>query len=1063
MFPLRPKNSYVGGGTVLLFGQAGYLFEVGAQQMPYIPADDLMGNDKFMPKHYADEGGQDVAALSFLSQTFTTAAAGGPALTSAHENALAAWQKDADGMLLFSVDADPKAMLKSLDSLKNDFAPLYEVVKKQAEVADLGQGLPWIFRQDGSDTLKEDLRFSPQLPEVDRETGSYDKSLLWGSSPSFEAELFGSADLLAAHKAYKSQPNDIVTMADYFETAQQVTEKLKAAAKPGVPVPPKIVSLSQVMPAVENKRTTCTSTDMTEIAEKKAVDGRKQLFEEIYLTWAFGEAAAKADAALLSSLGQGGGQMLLQRLWSGFKAVLTRMAESLQATENEQACKQFRSDLVNAEQKLLGPNNGLEVFILDSDCEYLQKDAKDIPIWENPQGFEHIKAKSLLEALFFRFMMKSPVLCNNAKAPALDSMNGLKQTLGNLQPICVMPPIPEGQEGRELLTNKPDASKTLQAGWYIATGGPNNDAPKEGDSLKMNAENLLSGKPEYKAQIASAVKDKEPARTLVIHKWSNNGEDAPSLVSWNSVWIQRFRDLWEGKGDIINIRIIANVFYPGSLVLNFKGFNYLMYAMVMKGQDAAHLTGSKLVQESLRPLFSDENEPRVKHMQRQFKHYATWVEEGGLARNQAIRWHGLVSRLNMLVFQPAQRRGPPQAALKVQRFPLPLSPPLSKAERSASRALHPLFREYADGSKNVATVDFPGDFGLSVFGFRIFHPMHCYTIVWPLELQIVEDIKSGKPAVAKLVPGKNAELHSGFRMYFPKDCGGGSPEVLAELYSRAGREVQDGDAAALRGSARRHGKTAQAAFLKKCQPRAYVTPIRAIDESGFLRGNGPSGSSGDNQSMAYLFANAQTSEEFAIMRMYLVNHFASSQLHSFIEVLLGSEVDQFHGHKEFQMKTILNKLQDKETGTLLPVMKKLENLGDGDKNKVFYPSMAFLWEWFHNAAERTQMAANTATGTQVMEALGEKLPAEHKEVHNLLMELAREVAAGFVPDSLKPKEQTPQEPAKEPRGQELVAPVGGQDPAAGAGGAAAPATQPAEEKCCAGCCGGREQNKAGDR
>ncbi|CAD7934236.1 unnamed protein product, partial [Amoebophrya sp. A25] len=698
--------------------------------------------------------------------------------------------------------------------------------------------------------------------------------------------------------------------------------------------------------------------------------------------------------------------------------------------------------------------------------------------------------------------MKQPRLCSQHQTTW--KLEDVKQVLGNLQPVCVFDvsdaeDVGAGDAGslRDAVVYTEDDGLNSLSAVYVSAGnfrnalGPTNDAPTE--QIAFDYTNLITPdeaelqpkKGGKKTTKAGVWKRLEGASAAVgdavggLAKWATSGMKSPwngngglasrpssetrtikpdrrsgaassgflefqrrgTEMSWNSVWTKRFRVLWNGDSDTVNMRVLANVLDPASQVTSFDAFNYLLRAMVMKDVDAG-LKDNKDVQRAFsktRPhLFTDESaESRedpslhaknkahsdrlLKHLRYQYDVYDQWIVQGGAPKSHALLWFGLIPKWSMPVLTPVQRRGRDGSSLFANvRSTLPLSPPLSKHERDAATDLDPFIEEFASkgqaktdgGARDVLDLDeddendasFLDNLKYSVFGRREIYSMNCYSVRWPMKYVAVVSASHAKtfaaPATAsrptgappapvvftyKLEPTEDAQLLSGVRMYFPKNCDTFS-QVLRQKFEEAVPELE-----------------AKQAVLDQCQPKAYVTPVRAIDESGFLRGNGPSGSTGDLMQMAFLFANAYTQEELSIMRLHLVSYFTFNGMHSFIEVLLGSEVEfrtrgRYDKEKNnYQMRSILEKLQKKDS----PVTKIIETLtGTAEARQQMHASLASLWEYFHRSSETSRIprGAGTAGGTDVMNTLAEELPQPQRTIHRQLMALAGYIARGFEPD-----------------------------------------------------------------
>ncbi|CAD7934238.1 unnamed protein product, partial [Amoebophrya sp. A25] len=278
---------------------------------------------------------------------------------------------------------------------------------------------------DGKEDATQDLRFY-----VGNHGSASTSGSLYCSQTSFEGRLFGCNEKFLKH--YKSEPRQLVSGKQAEETAMYAWTKAykewrKISPPRVLPEEPQLkefddaLTLMQNLPKKKGLHLQCTSVDREDIEkEQKRIDGRKFLFEKTYLAWAFGEAARKAEedlAAKRAAVFGGEQKNLLQRIWFGFRHVLEKMTESLVSSGTVAGgCRGFRKALIHAEKKLLGVGvSSVASFILDSDCDHLTAATAgalgggSVPIW---QGIEHLKANSLKEAWFFRFMMKQPRLCS---------------------------------------------------------------------------------------------------------------------------------------------------------------------------------------------------------------------------------------------------------------------------------------------------------------------------------------------------------------------------------------------------------------------------------------------------------------------------------------------------------------------------------------------------------------------------------------------------------------------------------------------------------------------------
>ncbi|CAD7934247.1 unnamed protein product [Amoebophrya sp. A25] len=1018
------KMSNRGGGTILRFtlicipcyleaffvllgGGLFFSLEAGAKKtMQLSDYTNLFFNEDYTPINSTNstssvwDGG---AFASFLMQQL--------GMTADAEQTLATetvWAENKDVILSFTADLGAGGISRGKKGLgredtkllsREDMPSLGALSYQQKTVAK---------RYDSSSYA---IVFKPPFPEVTI-AGTIDYTGVFGKYPSFQDKLFpqqeeagaflqrdftprlrGSVSFMQAEngqrssalsKVYGEEPNPFVTRltlvevdnakemfekakGEYEDAYNGASEQEKSKMREADQWPKTLEDFIKLSVQASNIKHTCTSTNPEDIAEQMRINGRKHFFEKIYLAWAFGKTAEEVDSTMAR---KNNAKTLVQRSWNGFTGMIEQVAASLKQTtqfpslpskeDNRKSCENFVTKLSEDAKSYEEYGPKLDQIIRTTDCEHVvDPDAVPVVIWK---GFDNVKAKSLEEALFFRFVMKDPNDC--AKAIAEPKDKHLKGEIGNLHPVCIYD-VDDVSGGEN--APKPEPTKVNEyTEEFKKTAGPVNDMPHPKQPEGFQGAAML----EPSMQSSPIVE----TIAVQVPQDSAGSDDAPhGPQAWNEKWMTRLRKLW--KGQDVNFRILQNLFYS-----NMKEFEYLVPVMaraieVPSGEAGNTLMDDDGVKKALQTPFPDEkrDSARMKFLSEQFALLDDWREFAEGPKGWNLWWHHLIPKWSMLLFDKIQKQ---DGAAVVRNF-LPLSPSISSAERAASLAVHPGLDKSSNHVNSQQLVT-------SVYGTRAFQSNHCYSAIWPLQYEKVEQGEAEADApkeTFELKPTGDAKKLSGIRIFFPEFCDpyGTEKNQMKEEFNAAANEK------------------AQQEVLDKCQPKAYVTPIRAIDESGFLRMNGPSGSAGDMMQFVHVFGNAQTADELATMRLHMVANFAYTGAHSFIEILLGSEAEFQDKDPKFQMRTILEHLQNpasRASGIISGLRENPEQL---------YKSVAYLWDWFHNAEAMTNL--EKAPEGVNMDTLADeyKIPEEHKRIHEQFVMLAREVALAFVPESLRLK------------------------------------------------------------
>ncbi|CAD7954286.1 unnamed protein product [Amoebophrya sp. A25] len=299
------------------------------------------------------------------------------------------------------------------------------------------------------------------------------------------------------------------------------------------------------------------------------------------------------------------------------------------------------------------------------------------------------------------------------------------------------------------------------------------------------------------------------------------------------------------------------------------------------------------------------------------------------------------------------RRGMHTTTRRLVRAPQYLHPPLNRWERDAAKHLARAVAQNTRGS---------GPHEENLLHFHAMHQYHGYGCA-------VTDVADNGNA-----PGKK-ERRVAVRFYDRKWC---PPEK-----DHTGRNP--------------HPSKNPSKYV------AYAEPMRTIDVAGYLRLGGPSGTSGDMMSFGQ-FIGGFDQHEMAILRLRLVAYFTSNGFHSFIEVLLGSDVG-FEKYPDYQMATVLQKLHQNPAFVSL-----LDELASKEGQKAVNDAIAMVWQYYNSAngpplldrdpAELHKEARNIGTAEDTVVFTKEKsdeLTLKAKEAHGKLKKVAEMVAEAFMP------------------------------------------------------------------